>query len=45
MTLAEVAHSIGKSTSAVERAVAKLVEQGRLRFVGPRKGGYWEVLQ
>ena len=45
MTLAQVANAIGKSSSAVERAAAKLVSQGRLRFVGPRKGGRWEVLK
>ena len=45
MTLAQVANAIGKSSSAVERAAAKLVGQGRLRFVGPRKGGRWEVLK
>jgi len=44
LTLAEVAQAIGKSLSAVERASAKLLKQGRLRFVGPRKGGRWEVL-
>jgi predicted HTH transcriptional regulator len=44
LTLAEVADRLGKSTSAVERAAAKLREQGRLRFQGPKKGGYWEVL-
>jgi ATP-dependent DNA helicase RecG len=44
LTLADVALAIGKSTSAVERAVARLGKQGRLRFVGPRKGGKWEVL-
>jgi len=45
LTLAEVAQAIGKSQSAVERASAKLVKQGRLRFVGPRKGGHWDVLE
>ncbi|MDP3515045.1 MAG: ATP-binding protein [Sulfuritalea sp.] len=45
LTLAELASFIGKSTSAVERAAAKLVREGRLRFVGPRKGGHWEVLK
>lgn len=45
LTLAEVAQAIGKSLSAVERASAKLLKQGRLRFVGPRKGGRWEVLE
>lgn len=43
MTLAEVAQKIGKSRSAVERASSKLVKAGRLRFVGPKKGGHWEV--
>ena len=42
-TLAEVATSVGKSVRAVERAVARLQQQGQLRFVGPRKGGRWEV--
>ncbi len=45
MTLAQVASAIGKSSSAVERATAKLVDQGRLRFDGPRKGGHWKVLK
>lgn len=44
-TLASVAKAIGKSPRAVERAVAKLVKDGRLRYVGPRKGGRWEVLK
>ena len=45
MTLAALASFIGKSPSAVERAAARLVKEGRLRFVGPRKGGRWEVLK
>ena len=45
MTLAEVATTIGKSVSAVERASAKLVEAGYLRRIGPRKGGRWEVVE
>ena len=44
LTLAEVAATLGKSTSAVERAARKLREEGRLRHVGPQKGGHWEVL-
>jgi ATP-dependent DNA helicase RecG len=44
-SLAEVAAAIGKSVSAVERASARLVREGKLRFVGPRKGGRWEVLK
>lgn len=45
MTLAELALAIGKSVSAVERATAKLVREQKLRFVGPKKGGRWEVLK
>ena len=39
MTLAEVAATIGKSVSAVERAGSRLVEEGRLQYIGPAKGG------
>jgi ATP-dependent DNA helicase RecG len=45
MTLAEVATTIGKSLSAVERASAKLVKAGQLKHIGPQKGGYWEVME
>lgn len=44
MTLAEVAAQTGKSLSAVERASAKLVKEGKLLYVGPQKGGHCEVL-
>lgn len=44
MTLAELAEKIEKSISAVERASSKLVKQGKLRYVGPQKGGHWQVL-
>lgn len=43
LTLVEVANRIGKSVSAVERAAKKLKDQGRLIYVGPRKGGQWQV--
>lgn len=43
-TLEEVAAQIGKSVRAVERATAALVRTGRLRFVGPKKTGRWEVV-
>lgn len=42
--LAEVATGIGKSLSAVQRASAKLVKDGKLEYVGPQKGGHWKVL-
>lgn len=45
MTLAEVAVEIEKSLRAVELASSKLVKEGRLKYVGPQKGGHWEVLK
>lgn len=45
LTLAGVAESIGKSLSAVERACSNLVKSGKLRYVGPKKGGHWEVVE
>ncbi|MEI8325783.1 MAG: ATP-binding protein, partial [Betaproteobacteria bacterium] len=44
MTLSEVAAEIGLSVRAVEMASAKLVKAGKLRHIGPQKGGHWEVI-
>jgi len=45
LTIPELAEQVGKSASAVERAVRKLREAGRIKRVGPAKGGYWEVVK
>ena len=44
MTLAEAAAKIGRTVRTVEMASAKLVKAGKLRYVGPQKGGHWEVI-
>lgn len=44
LTLAEIAVHLGKSASTIERAVAKLKQQNKLTFLGPKKGGHWQVL-
>lgn len=44
LSIPELAARLGKSESAVERAVRKLRESGRLQRVGPDKGGHWKVL-
>jgi ATP-dependent DNA helicase RecG len=44
MTLAEFAAEISKTPRAVELATSKLVTEGKLKYVGPQKGGHWEVL-
>lgn len=44
LSLADVAATIGRSLSAVERAVAKLKNQNRLEYEGPKKSGRWRVI-
>jgi len=44
LTIPELAASIGLTERSIERNIKKLQEQGRLRRVGPAKGGHWEVL-
>lgn len=44
MALADVAVQLGHSLSTIERAVAKLKQQKRLVYQGPKKGGYWQVV-
>ncbi len=45
MTIAEFAKTLGLSTRSIERNLQKLQKEGRLRRIGPQKGGYWEVVQ
>lgn len=40
-----LAERLGISPRAVEKQIAKLRERGRLRRIGPAKGGHWEVMQ
>jgi ATP-dependent DNA helicase RecG len=44
MTIPDLAEALGLSTRAVEKQIAKLRKDGRLRRVGSRKTGRWEVL-
>ncbi len=44
MSLAEVAATLGRAVSTIERAVAKLQTNGKLRYHGSKKGGCWETL-
>jgi Winged helix-turn-helix DNA-binding len=45
ITIPELAEAIGISDRSVERTIRKLQQDGRLRRIGPAKGGYWEVTQ
>lgn len=41
----DIADALGLTPRAVEKQIAALKVAGRLRRVGPDKGGHWEVLQ
>jgi len=43
LSFPQIAAQLGKSESAVKRAVRTLRESGRLERVGPDKGGHWKV--
>jgi ATP-dependent DNA helicase RecG len=43
-TISELAQKLGKSDSAIERAVRKLRAEGKLARIGPAKGGHWQVM-
>jgi ATP-dependent DNA helicase RecG len=45
LSFRELALLLGKSSSAVERAIRKLREEGRLERIGPDKGGHWHVIE
>lgn len=44
LALAELAAQVDRTPRAIEMACAKLVREGKLRRIGPDRGGHWEVL-
>jgi len=44
LAIPQLAASLGKSESAIERAIRKLRQASRLVRIGPDKGGHWQVL-
>ncbi len=45
ITIQELALAIGKSTSAIERAISKLKTEQKLHRIGADKGGHWEIIE
>ena len=45
MTLAGLAQALGITRSTIQKHIAHLKAAGRLRRVGPDKGGHWETLE
>ncbi|GIL21095.1 MAG: hypothetical protein BroJett041_22090 [Candidatus Jettenia caeni] len=44
ITIQEIAEILGMSLAGVEKSIRTLKQQGRLRRIGPDKGGYWEII-
>ena len=45
VTIAELAERIGVAARSIERNLKNLHLQGRLKRVGPDRGGHWEVVK
>jgi hypothetical protein len=43
MSIGEIAAYLGKSNSAIARAMHKLKSEERWKRIGADKGGHWEV--
>ena len=41
----ELAYIINRSSRTIERTIAKLKKEGRIKRIGPDKGGHWEVIE
>jgi len=41
----ELAYIVNRSSRTIERAIAKLKKEGRIKRIGPDKGGYWDVIE
>ena len=44
MSLPKMAEAIGLSVAGVRKVLDKLRVSGRIRRIGPDKGGHWEVM-
>lgn len=44
-TTQEVSKAIGMSRAGVEKVIKKLKTEGRIKRIGPDKGGHWELIE
>lgn len=45
ITIPEIAQSVGVTDRAIKKQIEKLKIQGRIRRVGPARGGHWDVIE
>ena len=43
-TIAGLANNLSVADRAIKKQIEKLKSQGRIRRIGPDKGGHWEVV-
>ena len=43
ITIADLALSIGITEWAIKKQIRKMKAQGRIRHIGPDKGGHWQT--
>ena len=45
ITIHELADKIGLTVKGIEWNIRKVKEDGKLKRIGPAKGGYWEIVE
>ncbi len=45
ITIADLVQSVGINDRPIKKQIEKLKIQGRIRRIGPDKGGHWEVVE
>jgi predicted HTH transcriptional regulator len=45
ITIADLAQRVGVTDRAIKKQLDKLKTLGRIRRIGPDKGGHWEVIE
>ena len=45
ITIEEIASFTNRTTRAIEMNIEKLKQEGKIKRIGPDKGGYWEVVE
>ena len=45
ITIAELAKTIGVTPRSIERNLKTLQDQGRIKRIGPDKGGHWKIIR
>ena len=44
ISISELINAVGLSRSGIKKIILQLKEAGKIRRIGPDKGGHWEVM-